>query len=215
MRLAVVLLVCAIAPASVSAQPISIQLPRNDASVTIGWAGGEYELSRYDNWRGSFLVAAGGGHYWTDHVKTELDVSWTNTGQRQVYEDLQFLGGVTYATAIHRARDIRVGAAQIFQFGRNAWAHPYIGIGVDSIWRSTTIDRDVQSRTIFVPPNRNVPVVLPPLHERKTDVLGQPILKTGVKLYASEKAFFSTELNLGIRHNVDHVVWKIGAGIDF
>jgi hypothetical protein len=34
-------------------------------------------------------------------------------------------------------------------------------------------------------------------------------------MYASERAFFNTELKLGIRREVDHVVWKIGLGFDF
>ena len=41
------------------------------------------------------------------------------------------------------------------------------------------------------------------------------MLKTGLKMYVGEKTFFNTELKFGVRRDVDHLVWKIGMGIDF
>ena len=93
--------------------------------------------------------------------------------------------------------------------------HPFVGIGVDVIHRSATIDRGRQSRSIFLPPNRTIPVEIPPLTEHRSDVFAQGILKTGFNLYATERTFFNTELKLGIRREVDHVVWKVGLGFDF
>jgi hypothetical protein len=214
MRVAIVMLLCCV-PAFAEAQPALPALATNDAVISIGWAGSDHERPRYDSWRGSLLVGASVGHYWTDHLKTEVDASWSNPGKDEVYEDFVYQGGVTYTIADYRAHDIRIGATQIYQFGRNAWVHPYIGVGFDVVRRETAIDRVGQSRTVVLAPNRTVPVVIPPASERRTDVFGQGVIKSGLKLYATEKAFFNTELKFGIRRNVDLVVWKIGLGFDF
>jgi hypothetical protein len=80
---------------------------------------------------------------------------------------------------------------------------------------TTRIDRREQTRTVYLPPNRSVPVLIPAADERRTDVFGQAVLKAGLKMYATEKAFFTTEFKLGFREDVDHVVWKVGFGVDF
>ena len=215
MRIAAAVLMCCVMPGGVAAQPVPPALPKHDATLTIGWAGSEYELSRYDRWRASLLVGGSVGHFWTDHLKTEFEAGWSNPGKAEIYEDITYLGALTYAEADHRSHDLRLGATQIYQFGRNAWVHPYVGVGFDVVRRETSIERRPQSRAVFLPPNRNIPVEIPPASERRTDVFGQGILKTGLKLYASEKAFFYTEFKLGLRRDVDHVVWKIGLGFDF
>src|SRR5262245_57349771 len=106
MRIAVALLICCVTPVWVAAQPALPVLPRNDATLTIGWAGSEYELSRYDRWHGSLLVAGGVGRYWTDHLKTELEVGWSTPGKDEIYEDITYLGALTYAAADHRSNDL-------------------------------------------------------------------------------------------------------------
>ena len=215
MRLAVAVLICCVVPVWVAAQPAPPSLPKHDATLTIGWAGSEYELSRYDTWRGSLLVAASVGHYWTDHLKTEFEAGWTNPGKAELYEDIIYQGASTYIELDHRSYDLRLGATQIYQFGRNAWVHPYVGAGFDVVRRETRFDRGRQSRTILLPSNRSIPVEIPPATVQLTDVFGQGTLKTGLKMYASERAFFNTEFKLGLRRSVDHVVWKIGLGFDF
>jgi opacity protein-like surface antigen len=215
MRVIAAMFVCCIVPAAAAAQSAAPQLPKNDLSLSIGWAGSDFQLTRYDSWRGSVLVGAGAGHYWTDHLKTEVEFGWFDPGRDEIYENLDYLGTSTYAVADHTARDLRLGAVQIYQFGRNAWVHPYAGVGFDVIHRDVRIERDRQSRSVFLPPNRTIPVQIPPLSEHRTDVFAQGILKTGLKLYATERAFFNTEMKLGIRRDVDHVVWKVGLGFDF
>jgi hypothetical protein len=36
-----------------------------------------------------------------------------------------------------------------------------------------------------------------------------------VKMYASERTFFLTELKLGFAPDLDHALWKLGLGFDF
>jgi hypothetical protein len=207
---------CLAAPvASAQAQDAGARLPQHDIAFAVGWAGAEYNTSSsYDRWRGSVLLNLTAGRYWTDHLKTEFEVGWLDTSTTEVYTDLEIRGVPTYALVEFDARDIRIGAAQLYQFGRNQWVHPYLGLGVDLVARRTTKRRPLQSRDVY-PPTRGTPLVIPALDERASDVLTQPFLKAGFKMYARERVFFTTELKLGITRDVDHAVWKIGAGVDF
>ncbi len=210
-----VIVACLLTPMSAWAQTAPPRLPANDTAFSIGWSGNDLQQRSYDSWSGGFVLGVSGGHYWTDHLKTEIDASWNNSGRDDVYEDLELNGALTYAELQRRAFDARVGVTQLYQFGRNTWVHPFLGAGVDLVHRRTTTDRPDQTRTVYLPPNRSVPVVIPAARERLSDTFAQAVLRTGLKMYATEKAFFTTELKLGFRENVDHVVWKMGFGVDF
>jgi opacity protein-like surface antigen len=214
MRGFLVVLISVALPAWSAAQSAPPTLRDNDTIIAIGWAGSEHQIHEQREWHGSLLVAFRGGHYWTDHLKTDVEASWNSPRERGVYETIERLGGYTYALADYRADDIRVGISQLYQFGRNAWVHPYVGAGVDVVRREASIDRLPQSRTIYLQ-NRNVPVDIPALTERKTTVFAQAVLRTGLKMYVTERAFFNTDLKFGVRRDVDHLVWKLGMGFDF
>lgn len=214
MRVLFALVLCAAMPTGAVAQTGPATLPANDLIIALGWSGSDHKIYEDRRWQGSLLAGVSGGHYWTDHLKTEVDASWNSPRDRDVYQNIQQQGGITYALADYRATDVRVGVAQIFQFGRNNWVHPYVGIGADVVRRRTMLERDHQSRFIYLQ-NRTIPVDIPASFENKTTVFAQGVLKTGLKMYVTEKAFFNTELKFGVRRDVDHVVWKLGMGFDF
>ena len=214
MRVLLAVLIGGVTPIVATAQTVPAALPENDVVLIVGWSGAEHTVHDNRRWRGSLLVGLRGGHYWTDHLKTELETSWTQPGDSEIYESIVRDGAYTYALSNYRAHDVRFGVVQIYQFGRNEWVHPYVGVGADVVRRHAVIERDRQSRTVFVA-GRNIPVDIPAAGERTSDVFAQAVLKTGLKMYVSEKTFFNTELKLGVRHDVDHVVWKFGMGIDF
>jgi outer membrane protein W len=206
---------CAVTPAWAAAQTVAATLPENDFIIASGWAGGEHKIHEQRHWHGSLLLGARVGHYWTDHLKTEVEASWDSPRTREIYENIEREGGYTYALSDYRAHDTRIGVVQLFQFGRNTWVHPYVGVGADVVRRVASTERLQQSRTVYVPPNRQIPVVIPAASEEKTTVFAQAVLKTGLKMYVSEKVFFNTELKFGVRRDVDHVAWKFGLGVDF
>ena len=214
MRVLLAVLICGVTPVWAGAQTAPPTLPSNDIVVSSGWAGAEHETHDQRRWHGNVLVGLSAGHYWTDHLKTEVEAGWNSPQKHEVYETLERQGGYTYTLSDYRAHDIRLGVAQLYQFGRNEWVHPYVGIGADVVRRATSLERLPQSRTVFIQ-NRNVPVDIPGASERKTMVFAQAVLKTGVKMYVGEKTFFNTELKFGVRRDIDHVVWKIGMGVDF
>ena len=213
MRLVLAVLICGVTPAWASAQTAE-RLPANDTIVVMGWAGAGHHIHDQRSWHGNALVGLSSGHYWTEHLKTELEASWTSPRTHQVYENIERQGGHTYALSDYRASDVRFGVAQLYQFGRNDWVHPYVGLGVDVVRRESSLERLSQSRTVFLQ-NRNVPVDIAAANDRNTTVFAQGVLKTGLKMYIGEKTFFNTELKFGMRRDVDHLVWKIGMGIDF
>jgi opacity protein-like surface antigen len=214
MRVALAVLMCCSAPAWASAQVLRPELPTTDALISVGWAGSEYEIQSYDRWRGSLFVGVAGGHYWTDHLKTEAEVSWNSPGRGTIFENVEYQGGQTYSESGFRSHDIRAGIAQVYQFRRNQWVHPFVGAGVDLVRRDVHVDRPQQVRTVYFP-NRNVPVVVPAASEHKTTLFAQPFIKTGMKMYVSDRAFFTTDFKVGFRRDAEHVVWKIGLGFDF
>lgn len=214
MRVPFTVLVCGLVPASATAQIPPLTLPANDTIISIGWAGSDHEIHDGPRWHGSPLVAFSVGHYWTGHLKTEIDGNWSGTRDNDVYETLERQGGYTYALWDYRANDIRVGVSQFYQFGRNEWVHPYLGVGADVVRRGISLERAPQTRTVFVQ-NRSVPVNIPAASERKTTVFAHGVIKGGLKMYVTEKTFFNTELKVGLRRDVDHLVWKLGLGVDF
>jgi opacity protein-like surface antigen len=214
MRVLLAVLLCGVTPAWAAAQTAPATLPSNDIVISIGWAGADHDIHDQRRWHGSLLAGLSGGHYWTDHLKTEVEASWNSPGKHEVYENIERQGGYTYAVSAYQAHDIRVGVAQVYQFGRNEWVHPYVGVGVDVVRREASLERLPQSRTVFLQ-NRNISVDIPGASERKRMVFAQAVSKTGLKMYVGEKTFFNTELKFGVRRDVDHVVWKIGMGVDF
>lgn len=217
MRGLIVIAVCAAVPGLAAAQTSPVALAANDVTISMGWSGAEHnhgDIHDSRRWHGSLLAEASGGHYWTHHLKTEVEISWASPRDMELYETLQREGGFTYALSNYRAQDVRFGVVQLFQFGRNDWVHPYIGVGVDVVRRAATLTRDRQSRLIYLQ-NRTVPVDIPASVERKTTTFAEAVVTSGMKMYATEQMFFDTELKVGLRRDIDHVVWKFGIGFDF
>lgn len=213
MRNIIMVLALVMLPASSNAQP---ELPRNDVAVSTGWSGAAYDAQEYDNWRGSLLFGVSGGHYWTDHFKIEIEAAWNTRTNSDIYQELTLNGSQTYALANYRVGDVRLSLGQSYQFGRNDWVHPFIGAGADIIRRDTVFNRPAQTRPTYrSPSHRPIDVLVPAAQEQEMLILVRPFVKTGLKMYASDRAFFSTELKLGFAPDLDHAVWKLGVGFDF
>ena len=211
MRVVLAMLIVSVTPAFAAAQP---SLPANDVQTAIGWSGADHEHIEHRQWYGSLLAGLSVGHYWSDHAKTEVDTGWSSPGSRELFENIEREGYTAYAISHYKARDAKIGVTQLYQFGRNQWVHPYVGVGVDLVQRRVSVQRPEQTRTVFLR-NANIPVQVPASNVQKTTFFAHAVLKTGLKMYISEKTFFVTELKFGIRRDVDHAVWKIGMGRDF
>lgn len=218
MRKGLATLMCALAPALAHAQAPSevAPLPRNDATASIGWFGAEYdEVGRYNRWHGSLFTGISLGHYWTDNLKTEVEAAWLGQAHADAYEEIVFGEDRTYAESDYRFRDIKVSLAQAFQFGRNAWVHPFLAGGVDVDRLQSTEDRPPQNRVIYLSNRDTRTVFIPGFRETETSVRVRPFVKTGLKMYVSDRSFLTTEVKFGLGGGVDHVLWKTGIGVDF
>jgi hypothetical protein len=203
--------------ATAYAQTSSIQLPRQDASLTLGWSGSRYpRVEPYDNrWHQSLLAGAEYGRYWTAHAKTEVEAAWFSPVDFTAYEVQTVSGGTTYFRTDYRFQDARLSFAQLYQFGENQWVHPYAGLGVNLDYRRQVEDRAPQ----VVPVNgsgRTIDTVLVPGEsENESSVRAHPFAKVGFKMYASDRAFFISEWKFGFGSGLQHVLWKTGVGFDF
>jgi len=209
----IILCAAVLAPASAQAQ----SAPANDLALSVAWSGADYGTTGNDDrWQGSLLLGLSAGHYWTPHLKTELEAGWNSPTTSEIYQEIIIGTARTYGYADHRAADLRFSLGQSYQFGRNQWAHPYLGVGVDLIRRETRIVRVPQSRPLYVPTGqRPGELFIPPLQEHKTETLARAFIKVGSKMYATERMFFSTELKVGFGSEIDHAVAKLGIGFDF
>jgi opacity protein-like surface antigen len=79
--------------------------------------------SRWDHWYEAPLIQASAGHYWTPHVKTELEIATSGQGTIGIEEDLRYRE--------HMLRESTLGATAVYQFLDNQWVHPFVGAGLE------------------------------------------------------------------------------------
>jgi hypothetical protein len=198
------------------AQAIAQPIARGDVTGIISWFNADSRVpSSYNDWYNRSLYGgAAVGWYWTDHLKTELDVGATSHADVYAARSFQIDGQWTSERSEHRFSTRRFTAGQQYQFYRNAWAHPHVAAGVDLTWRAhqqhdeEILVYDSASRTSrVVRPARTVP--------RSTDLEVRPFAEIGAKLYLSRRGFLRTDLRMTFNGGADEVLFRFGCGVDF
>jgi outer membrane protein with beta-barrel domain len=158
------------------------------------------------SWSGSLFRGLSGGYYWTDHLKTELELGFPGPTEGYSFASVPGSRGAFVTVEDERTyTGARFSLSQAYQFGRNAMFHPYASAGVD-------IDRervDLERRTFGASPVATVET------SSSTTVHMRPFAGAGFKAYLSERTFFRGELKLDIADRLTQVVWKAGVGVDF
>jgi hypothetical protein len=195
-----------------TSQPVS----RVDVTGVVAWLNAnKSDLSSdpYNDWynRAAF-VGIGGGWYWTDHLKTEVDGGVSSRVTLRVYSNVneptrQVLTQSEYAFSTRR-----IGVAQQYQFGRNAWFHPWVSAGVDVTWEQ--IDEDEEIITTF-DQTRQWRTERGPGEPRRTEVSARPFAALGFKTYLAPRTFFRTDMKFVFHGGVDEVLLRFGLGVDF
>jgi hypothetical protein len=199
-------------------------LARFDVTASIGSFGAKRpEASDYDDWTRSLFAGIGGGYYWTDHLKTEVEVS--SGGRAETYKT-EPAGVPESPQSIifleHTYESVILSVGQSYQFGRNAHFHPFVTAGVDVERLRHEIERPAQSVSIYsrsplnpqvVQNNRQVPI--PALTRTETAVTVSPYAAAGFKAYFTERGFFRTDLKVSVGSGIDRVIWRAGFGVDF
>ena len=214
MRLAAAIFLLVSSAGAAQAQTAPV-LPRNEAVASLGWFGADYHHEgEYGNgWHPSLLAGVGAGRYWTDHLKTEVEAAWLSRVHTYAYERATIDGVTAEIASEYKFHTTKLSVAQVYQFGRNAWVHPFIGTGTDVDWLRTAEDRPAPGRPVYFAngQTKTIPVV----HEAEKTILFHPFVKAGFKWYLSERASFISEWKFGFHQGFQHALWKSGFGVDF
>ena len=191
------------------------RLMRGDVAGTIGWSSvNRRQFESYNNWRTEGLFEVRGGWYWTNHLKTSVDVAAT-TGSELYGIGPVLVGGVQgFPSVRYRIRETHAAVSQAYQFGDNQWVHPYVAGGADVVFET----RSQRDDPIFYydPVTRQSRLLRDAVqHPDTSDVRVRGLLAAGVKGYVSRKAFLLTELRVTIGGRAEQVHWAFGFGVDF
>jgi len=208
----IALLAC---PMWAAGQPVTaVGLPRAEASGLVGWfSANEEQVKAHDDWyHRSWSADVSIGYYWTEHLKTEITGGMTSEGELWGVR-ISPLGGV-YSPVVHQFSTRAVGIGQQYQFGHNAWFHPYLGGGVALEWVRQTEEREP---TYQFGRSGSSPFLIEPARTigPKTDARARPFVNSGFKAYMTERSFFRSDVRVAFEHDVKDVGLRVGFGVDF
>jgi hypothetical protein len=193
-----------------SAQP----LMRGDIGGSVGWLNAHKpDVDTYDHWyHASALMSAAGGWYWTEHLRTAIEAGFSTEGEIYSYEEVVIGNQELYTFSRHHFSTKRVTVGQQYQFLHNAWAHPYLGAGVDLTW-----DKEIREDDPLI---RVDPTGLRTVRDAQTigpttSARARPFGEIGAKFYMSRRAFLRTDMRFVFRDGVDEVLLRFGVGVDF
>jgi hypothetical protein len=193
---------------------------RADVQGTIGWRNvheppysGPYG-SQGDWLHAIFAADAGASWYWTEHLRTTFDAG-TNTKAWQYRSEPITVNGLQgYSSSRVGVTQTQVGLGQQYQFGHNAWFHPYLGGGALLALQHHT--EEFQPSYVYDPSTRTSRLV-GDYHTETTDrTVVRPFVDAGFKAYVSRKVYFvhDTRFVPG-SHGLDQLAFMFGFGVDF
>ena len=206
-----------VALAQSGARPPS-PLNRFEIGGTLGWFNANksnLESDSYNDWYNDSLHGGlSAAWYWTDHLKTEVEVGGTTESKLRTYPRVVVNGLPANTPIEHSFSTRKLAVGQYYQGYRNVWFHPYVAAGVEATWErsherhAATYFFDSAARTSReVLPARTV--------GPDTDVVVRPFGAVGFKAYMTPRSFFKSDLRLAVRGGVDEVVVRFGFGVDF
>jgi hypothetical protein len=220
MLAAVGCLICA-APAAAQTPDVAPARGRADFQVVIGWQ--NLRLDRYEdpfdrpdhNWAHAILFGGvGAGWHWSEHLKTQVDVGGGTPTRHYQYRARTING--FQASEISRVRLTRPSLAisQQYQFFRNAWFHPRVGIGLD-IARETRTEHfePVYGYDSVARVSRQLAAARTEGPTRR--VVARPFGEVGFKAYMTRRAFFTGDMRLMVHRGIDQALFRAGFGVDF
>ncbi len=187
-----------------------------DATGTVGWYHHRIATGVYDVPVNSMFAGATLGRYWTEHVKTEVEIGTGGRSDNTYYWDPSFPTGLYAAPATQQLSDVQVSAAQFYQFFHNAWFHPFLGAGLVYQREDHSAMRPAQEVPTYAP-GTGTPTgwfSLPAWSRQWTQSHVAPFVLGGCKAYVSRRAFFRADLRVtgDTWHSVNT---RIGFGFDF
>ena len=204
--------------AAAAQEPSGRPLTRGDAHFVLGWQNlhKPQEPAGFggDDWLNAiFYGGTGAGWYWTDHLKTQVDLGAGTHGHQYRYRT-RTIGTVT-TNEVSRAatRQTSLAIGQQYQFFRNQFFHPRVGGGVEIARESTT--EEYQAVFAFDNATRTTRQLEAPRTETEHRTLARPFAETGFKAYMTRRAFFTADTRLMFKGGIDEVLFRLGFGVDF
>jgi hypothetical protein len=224
LAVAAVGIVALLAPARVGAQQAGAgstpepDLKKWDATGIIGWHRRPVDTGLYETRMNSLFAGATLGRYWTENVKTEVELGNGGTIQGIFYWDDSFRSAPYGRPAAATASDIQVSGAQIYQFFHNAWFHPFVGAGALYDRERLHASRPAQQATVYSYSNGKTitqEVSIPAWTKDSTGSKVSGFILTGFKAYVAAHAFFRGDFRLTFGTGSRAINTRIGFGFDF
>jgi hypothetical protein len=197
---------------SASARPLT----RADAHGAVSWGHVHFqEAAQWDQWDHRVAHASATlGWYWSDHLKTEIEVDTASKATFYRYQYVAAPDQNTYRGSTLEVRGTSVGAVQHYQFLRNAWVHPFIGAGLEV--RHEQRAEQVEPMVVYQGAGRESWVLEPGRRIEWPDQWrARAVAEAGVKTYVSQRAFARFGVKVALRDGVEDVALRIGIGADF
>lgn len=211
------LLIPSTALAQATAPEPAVDHARFDAAGYVAWLRanrGGIGGQTFRDWFSTGRLSVTVGRYWTEHLKTEAELAITGNGNLVSFEELESEPHVSrYLYRDHTYQIRTLSLVQAWQFGRNAWVHPFVGAGVDLDWERRTTKETVQVWDSRTDPSQFSTETLP--RHIRTDVIARGVAIAGLKAYLARNAFFRTDVRGSFTDGVDNVAWRFGFGWDF
>jgi opacity protein-like surface antigen len=214
MRKTSVIFVALLAVAKAAAAQTTAPQPRFEMAVTAGVieASPGERPAYYDNWYAQGRYAGSIGYYFTKHVKAEFEHAWSGEASRYLI-DYAPINGSPYPYQVEEFFQLQQSTLRVvWQFGDNAWVHPYLGAGA-------VVDTEHQRSHVPVtfqigPRGERVPVIKSDSDDR-TKIRAGVSLSGGAKIYVSPRAFINTAAIVTFSKPARSVNLIAGFGVDF
>ena len=172
-------------------------------------------LGGSDQWYSVAAIDASVGHYWTPHIKLELDVGTAAQGEIDSAEPAA-APGVPFPFPRyreHKLRETTVGATATYQFFENQWVHPFVGAGIELVHERHVADALPATNVAF----STTPVRLPAVAAvDSVNYSLRPLITGGFKFYVTPHAFIRTDVRASLTGDFPAAVqWRGGLGFDF
>lgn len=180
-----------------------------DASGQTGWVSASLPSGGWDYqvvWLGGSL-----GRYWTEHLKTEVDLAYAGVVNGWDWESRMSWG----PPADTRKTQLKTAIGIIYQFGSNAMVHPFVGAGIDANFDRTVTERAAYTPGIPCPPQYCDPTPQPAYRSEARNVEAAGYVTAGFKFYVSRSAFIRLDERLSFTSSLNQFVTRVGVGFDF
>ena len=168
-----------------------------------------------DQWYSVTAIDGSVGHYWTPHIKLELDVGTTGQGEIAGAEPAA-ASGLPFPFPRyreHKLRETTIGGTAMYQFFENQWVHPFVGAGVELVHERHVAD-SLPATNVTI---STTPVRLPAV--AAVDAVNysvRPLITGGFKFYVTPHAFIRTDVRASLTADFPAALrWCGGLGVDF